>query len=187
MPIDTTAIVEAARKIAMDRLERGVHAGCMYMESLLQMTVSHSGGIPMQGPHGRGVASPFKYRRGKGRKGKWETHPAEWAGGQRLRDIPPLSRSGRGMRSIGYKIIERDDAKGIIRVLIGGDARGYGTQGGFNRLPGYMTGHELGVRYPTRGPHKGSGPVIQRPWLRSTVSRYWGSFVSVVTHVASEV
>jgi len=192
MPINGQAIAEAARKAAMDAMERGARAGCQYLVELLQATVSSAGAIPMQGPHGRGVGSPFKYAR-KGKRGivydpfprEWEKAP--WEQATRLRDMPPLSRSGAGARSIAYTFIERDDTKGIIRVRIGGDAKGAGTQGGFTTLPGYMTGHELGIRYPTRGPMKGTGPVIQRPWLRSTVNRYWGSFISVVTHVASEV
>lgn len=181
MNFDPSALEAAARRSAMNALERGVHAGCGYMVSLLQSAVSS--GLP--GPSAAGSISPMMYRRPTKRGGKWERSPVEWSGGKKLR-FQLHKRTGEGQRSIGYEINERNDAEGFIKVLIGGDSPENDTKGGFNTLPGYMTGHELGIRYPTRGIGKGTGPVVQRPWLRSTVSTYWESFQQVVIDVASQ-
>ena len=181
MTFDPSALEAAARRAAMDALEAGVHAGCSYMCELLKAAVSH--GLPGQ-TTAIGTVSPMMYRRQTKRGGKWERSPIEWSGGQKLR-ARLHRRTGEGMRSIGYMIVERDDTKGTIRARIGGDSPENDTRGGFRTLPGYMTGHEMGIRYPTIGPDKGTGAVIQRPWLRSTFNRYWGSFQQVVMEVAS--
>ena len=185
MTFNPQPLIDAARHAAMDALERGVHAGCSYMEELLKASVSN--GLPGQSISGS--VSPFVYAR-KNKNGTVQlmTRPKPWQGGQKIRKR--LSkRTGRGMDSIGYQIKERNDASGTITVLIGGDARGAETQGGFKTLPGYMTGHEMGIRVmgpgdKIRGPR--TGPVVQRPWLRQTVSAYWGSFVQVTTDVMGQ-
>lgn len=185
MTFDPSTLVNAARAAAMNAMEAGVHAGCSYMVQLLQAAVSN--GLP--GPSAKGSVSPMMYRRPTKRGGRWERSPIEWSGGAKLR-TRLRSRTGEGARSIGYEIKERDAAAGIIRVLIGGDSPDNDTKGGFRTLPGYMTGHEMGIRYPKRGPGKGTGkgtgPVVQRPWLRSTVDRYWGSFQQVVLDTAGQ-
>jgi hypothetical protein len=181
MTFDPSQLEQAAREAAMNALEAGVRAGCEYMTELLKASVSS--GLPGQSI--AGTASPMMYRRETKRGGKWERSPIEWSGGAKLR-TRMYSRTGEGARSIGYMILERDDAKGVIRVLIGGDSPENNTRGGFRTLPGYMTGHEFGIRYPTRGIGKGTGPVVQRPWLRNTVNTYWGSFQQVVMDVASQ-
>ena len=179
--MNTQPLIDAARRAAMTALEAGVHSGCEYMCQLLKAAVSN--GLPGQSI--AGTVSPMMYRRATARGGRWERSPIEWSGGRKLRERP-RSRTGEGARSIGYQIIERDYGKGIIRVRIGGDSPENNTQGGFHTLPGYMTAHELGVRYPTSGIMKGTGPVVQRPWLRQTFSTYWGSFQQVVMDTASQ-
>ena len=181
MTFDPSTLEAAAREAAMNALEAGVHAGCGYMVQLLQASVSS--GLPGQSISG--TVSPMMYLRETRRGGRWERNPAEWSGGRKIR-IRLQSRSGEGARSIGYQIIERDDTKGIIHVRIGGDSPENDTRGGFRTLPGYMTGHEMGIRYPTIGPDKGTGPVVQRPWIRNTFNSYWNSFVQVVNDVAGQ-
>lgn len=182
--MNTQPLIDAARRAAMTALEAGVHSGCEYMCQLLKAAVSN--GLPGQSI--AGTVSPMMYRRATARGGRWERSPIEWSGGRKLRERP-RSRTGEGARSIGYQIIERDYGKGIIRVRIGGDSPENNTQGGFHTLPGYMTGHELGIR--TMGPGdtiKGprTGPVVQRPWLRTVFQTYSGSFQQVVMDTASQ-
>ena len=185
MAINMSAIEQAARKIAMDALESGVRAGCEYLSLILQAKVSSGHSLPtaMRGPVGK---NPFKYRRGatETTKAKWEASPPEWAGAPKSYGGAPGVVSGEGRKSIGYQIIERNDAAGTIRVLIGGDSPENNSKGGFNTLPGYMTGHELGIAYPTNPKSTKPKRVVQRPWLRNTVDEFWGPFTDMVIRVA---
>jgi len=180
--IDQTVLEHAARRAAMGALEQGVREGATYMCELLRAAVSGPGNIVSSGPHGRGVSSPFRFRRKTSRGGRWENYPQEWEGAQKFRHDPPGVRTGAGRNSIGYQIKDRDDAKGTITFMIGVDAS---APGGMTTLASYLLGHDFGIRYPTIGPMKGSGPVLQRPWFRSTIDRYWESFSSVIVSVAT--
>ena len=204
MPINTQALERAARKAAMDAMERGVHAGCSYMEELLKLTVSGpSGGVlSAQKPRGLGKVSMHLYREQKGftpktgntslglprthGKDRWVAKPPEWGTAVKIRETPPGMKSGKGRESIGYQIKNRNDAAGTITVWIGVDAS---AAGGMCVLKSYLLGWDTGIR--VKGPGTAisaaanreprTGPVVQHPWLRSTISAYWESFVSVVT------
>ena len=202
MPINTQALERAARNAAMDAMERGVHAGCSYMEELLKLTVSGpSGGVlSAQKPRGLGKVSMHLYREQKGftpktgntslglprthGKDRWVAKPPEWGTAVKIRETPPGMKSGKGRESIGYQIKNRNDAAGTITVWIGVDASA--PKGGFGIMPSPLFAWDTGIR--VKGPGTSysdnksgrTGPVVQHPWLRSTIAAYWGSFLSVV-------
>lgn len=172
-----TGLDEAVKRAAMKAMEQGVREASTYMCELLRMTVSGPGAIPHRGPLGRGTSSPFTYRR-KG--GGWESKPPEWSAASRFREGPPGSRTGKAIETIGYKIIERNFSAGYIVVLIGVTSE---ARGGMDQLPSYLLGWDVGIRI--KGPGDTgkirTGPVVQRPWLRSTVSHYIESFASIIS------
>ena len=160
------------RTIVMDRLERGVRSGADHLVIMLKALVSGPGG-----PDTRRPASVTPFLK-VDRQGRVTRRRGE---GQYVRRGPPQMRSGEGMRSICFGDIRRDDAAGTIIVGIGVKA---GAAGGTQQLKSYMMAHDLGIHYPTIGPAKGTGPVIQHPWLRSGVNHYLPEFTTIVTSVA---
>jgi hypothetical protein len=180
--LDPTALIAAARRVAMDRLEKGVRVGSELMVELLRKTVDGSGGMQRRTK----MRPSIIYRRQTKHGGRFEKYPPEWDKALRMRDIAPGKRTGAGQNAIGYKIVDRDDSKGEIRVWIGVDDS---APGGIHMPGGYMMAWETGIRVREPGdPIKGkrSGPVIQRPWLRTTFDRYFDSYTAVVASVAAQ-
>jgi hypothetical protein len=95
---------------------------------------------------------------------------------------PPGVNSGAGRESIGFKIVGKDYDAGTLTFMIGVDG---GSRGGFKQLVSYMIGHDTGIRYPTRG--KGPRHLVQHPWLRVTIRRYWSEFAAIVVSEARGV
>ena len=176
MAIDVENLKAVLRGRAMARLEAGLRSGGDWLCEILKATVDGNGASEFAG---KAAVSPFIYvdengKQRRGRRGKtWK--PGVDAPTAFGRSGPPGMITGAGRESIGYQIVDKDFDAGTITLRIGvedsPDARG-----GFKQLPGYMMGHELGIR---RG-KKGLGVVTQRPWLRVTVSRYWSEFAAIV-------
>ena len=202
MPVNVQALERAARKAAMDAMERGVRNGCEYVTELLKMVVSgpSSGVMSAQPARGLGKVSMHLYREQKGftpktgdrsiglprlhERDRWVAKPPEWGTAAKVRETPPGMVTGKGRESIGWQIKNRNDAAGTITVWIGIDASA--PKGGFGIMPSPLFAWDTGIR--VKGPGTSvkdntsprTGPVVQHPWLRSTLQNYWGSFVSVV-------
>ena len=183
-------------------MERGVRAGCEFMEVLLKQVVSgpSGGAVSAQKPRGLGKVSMHLYREQKGftpktgdkelglprlhTRDRWVAKPPEWGTAVKVRETPPGMKSGLGRESIGYQIKNRNDAAGTITVWIGVDASA--PKGGFGVLPSPLFAWDTGIR--VKGPNTSysdnksgrTGPVVQHPWLRVTLANNWNSFVSVV-------
>ena len=126
---------------ARPRIERGLKAAASLLVTRLRIVVSR----PNTGRKRRRMAAS---RRGK--KGSTFTiYPGSSRPGE-----PPRARTGLGRRSIAFRRIAWNEY--II---------------GVQRLAKHMAFHEFGIRYPTRGPRKGTGFKQIRPWLHSTFRR----------------
>ena len=174
MPINVENLRAVIRGRAMTRLEQGLRVGGDWMVEVLKATVScQSGDTPRQGT---AATSPHRYLEpGKSRARPWRR--AEYT--TRTVDKPPGMESGAGRESIGFQITDKDYDAGrmVLRLGVDGTARG-----GMSQLQSYMLGHELGIRYPTRG--HGPRRLIQHPWLRSTIVRYFSEFGAIVVMTA---
>lgn len=183
MPLDVANLAAVLRRRAMMRLVAGVRAGSDHVCTVLKATVS----APTAESDDRGPAEP----------GVFEWHPEkyrgdvpQWAAGSPIRHHrrrngvlhakigdPPYMRSGEGRNSIGFQITRVDYVEGVVVVRFGVDGTARDPQ------HPYMLFHERGIRYPTLGPSKGTGPLIVRPWLRPTLRKYWDEFGAIVIMV----
>ena len=173
MPLDINNLRAILRARALDRLEAGLRAGADHMCELLKATVSGPGAGDVRGP---ASVSPYLFveRSGRVRRRK------QSEGANRYRDRAPGMVAGAGRASIGFQIKSKDYDKGEIVLRIGVDA----SAPGGTYIQTYLLAHDMGIRYPTRGPAKGLGPVIQRPWFRTTLHRYWSEFASITIAAA---
>jgi hypothetical protein len=177
--LNEAQLVARIRTIAMDRVEAGLRVGGDYAVEMLKAIVSEPAAPDLSRPTS---TIPFFYvdtngRKRRGRRGKqWQPNgPVAEAF---TRQGPPGMRSGAGRDSIKFQIVDRDDQAGTIKLRIGVDAS---APGGMHTLRSYLFGHEIGIRYPTVGPAKGLGAVVQHPWLRNGVRRYLPEVQQVVT------
>lgn len=165
-------VLAVARQQAMRRLEAGVREGCDWMCEQLKQVVSGPGGESQ--PHGQ---PEIFYVDERGRK-IHRSRAAKWAGATFTRTGPPGEDTGAGKNSIKFEIVESNFDEGTVTARIGVDNS---AKGGMTQLQSYMLAHELGYRIPTSGPNKGTGAVVQRPWLRSTIKRYSPELAMIVT------
>lgn len=174
MPIDVHNLMAVLRGRALDRLEAGVHRGADLMVQHLKMVVA--GEDPS---HQRGLANvtPFLYVEPTGRVRSRRKFIEQWKMVTQFTRLGPPHSTGAGRDSIGYQIKEKNYEEGKIVVRIGVNAN---APGGMTTLRSYMMGHELGIRYPTNPNSKAPKHVIQRPWLRVTLNRYWSEFAATV-------
>lgn len=176
--LDETArmMVAVMKQQAMRRLEIGVRAGCDWMCEVLKQVVGGPSG--QEQPTGR---PEIYYVDERGRKVA-RNKAAKWTGAAFARTGPPGKDTGAGQASIHFEIVERNFEKLTITARIGVDGT---AAGGTRQLGSYMLIQELGYRIPTLGPDKGTGPVVQRPWLRTTINRYLPelSMIVVMTQV----
>lgn len=163
-------ILAIMRARAFARLVQAAHVTGDFMCEVLKGVVS--GQSPGHRP-GPASVTPFLYvdRSGRMRRRRGE--------GEYRRGQPPGVVTGAGMQSIKYQIREQDLVAGRVLLWIGVDA----SAPGGTYLQSYMLAHDLGIRYPTRGPLKGTGPVIQHPWLRVTVHRYKAPMAQLIVGV----
>lgn len=175
MTLNAEAFRERLRRRAFHRLERGVRVGADWLVEVLKATVG--GATVEQFVHGPASVTPFAYVE---RDGRVRVRPRQWSGAERLRDTPPGRITGAAQASICFQIVERDIGAGRLVLRIGTDA----TAPGGTYIQSYLVAHEFGIRYPTRGPLKGTGPVVQRPWARVTIQRYWVEWTSLAVAVA---
>jgi hypothetical protein len=167
---------EELRRRAFARLEAGVRAGSDLMCTILKEVVSGAPGEDLRREARSG--SPFVYM--DRQTGRVRSRRPSEKGIANVRDKAPGVDSGAGRASICFEIIRRDEAAGTITVRIGVDA----SAPGGTDMQSYMLAHDMGIRYPTRGPAKGSGAVIQRPWLRAGIKKYWSEFAAEVILVS---
>jgi hypothetical protein len=187
MPLDAAALRERLRRRAFHRLEAGCRVGSDWLVEVMKNVVDRpSHGADLRGPVAEGVFEwhPQAFRFGADEKGEYTygsplgpTRRRRGGGTYRM-GAPPYMRTGAGMRSICFEIIERDITEGRLVIRFGTDASARSA------AAPYMLMHEKGINYPTIGPAKGSGPKLIRPWLRPTVRRYYIEFTSLIIAVA---
>lgn len=175
MPVN----VDALQRLLMDRLEQAARIAASNLVTTLKtvVTAGAEDGTNLRKP---ASGTPFLFVEEDGTVRRRRVRGTRYR-----REGPPGVRSGDGMRSICYEIRGRYDTLGVIVVRIGVDNS---APGGTRQLQSYMLAHDLGIRYPTRGGPgvKGTGPLIQRPWLRNGVRHYLPEFTSIITNVIQQ-
>jgi hypothetical protein len=184
MPINVAALTQLIKARAIQALEVGVRSGADWLCEVIKTVVSrpHSE-HDERGPAPEAIFQwhPAAYTRGPYMFGSRLTRRRRTIDGVRFRvGEPPYMRSGEGMRSVCFQIMERNvnECRIVVRIGVDGSA-----PGGTTTLQSYMWAHETGIMYPTRGPRKGSRPLI-RPWMQPALERYRNDFIQQVVNVA---
>lgn len=171
MPFNADALRDMIRRNAIRRVVAGVRVGADLLVEHLKALVSGPGAEDVRGP---AAVTPFLYVDQRGRATR-----RRGGGHQYLRLEAPGVQTGAGQDSICFEIREVNYDEGYILLVIGVD----NSAPGGTYIQSYMLAHDLSIHYPTMGPAKGTGPILQRPWLRTGIHRYWNEFSAAVVLV----